>query len=157
MTAIETPDQARRRLGLQRSRGREMDSAHLSRIKQLPCLVCSAYPPTEAAHIRLTEFAYGQHMAGMALKPSDCMTIPLCAKCHRQSTAAEHNVGTRAFWRRLKIKPHEIAYALWLISSDHNHRPTDRLTNMEAYLVRLRFLEGVLDHSANYKSAREGR
>ena len=140
MTPIETPEQAHRRIALQRYHGREIDAKHIARIKQLPCLICQHYPPSEAAHIRLQEFAYHAHMAGMAVKPADCMTVPLCDKHHRVGAQAEHTMGTRLFWRRQQIEPHEIAYALWLISSTPDVEDPVKVQMMEALLVRHRYL-----------------
>jgi hypothetical protein len=63
---------------------------HLERIREMHCLVCWSPPPNEAAHIRMGL------AGGMAKKPSDLFTVPLCHKCHAEQHAGD---GEVAFWR----------------------------------------------------------
>lgn len=83
----------------QRSRG------HLAFIRMLECCVCGMCP-AEAAHIRIgTDGA-------TARKPSDCWSIPLCARCHRLDPDSQH-AGEESFWKRLGCGiPHELAKSL---------------------------------------------
>lgn len=63
---------------------------HLAAIRQMECIVCWAPPPNEAAHIRMGL------AGGMAKKPDDSLTVPLCRKCHGEQHTGE---GEVAFWR----------------------------------------------------------
>lgn len=49
------------------------DPKYLSRVRQLPCCMCGAWPPNQSHHLT---------GGGMALKTSDGSTIPLCFKDH---------------------------------------------------------------------------
>lgn len=61
------------------------ESAHMSRVKSLPCSVCHAPGPGEAHHIR-----QGQHLT----------TVALCFECHR-GRGGWH--GDKTLWRLRKI------------------------------------------------------
>lgn len=122
---LETPEQAARRIRLQRSRGRELDARHLSRIRQLPCVSClirgsHAYPPSEAAHLRIGDLSYGVEHVGLATKPHDWLVLPLCGRCHRWGKHAEHNTGsTRKFYDRLGVDPVDLAIKLYEAAYPH--------------------------------------
>jgi hypothetical protein len=62
--------------------------SHLDHIRSLPCVLCNAPPPSEAAHFRL---GLG---GGMGIKPSDEMTLPMCHAHH----AKQHQMGEHLFW-----------------------------------------------------------
>lgn len=94
-------------------RGRSHDEAHLAAIRRLPCLICRHHAPSEAAHIRLADLSYGVEHVGMAVKPHDWLTVPLCAAHHRTGRRAEHVVGTRLFWRLVGMDPIAIAKRLY--------------------------------------------
>ncbi len=64
------------------------DPKHLKFIRSLPCCVCLCTDNVQAAHIRLG------NDGGLAMKPSDCYTVPLCADCHHK----QHSIGERQFW-----------------------------------------------------------
>mgnify|MGYP001572091479 CR=1 FL=1 len=66
------------------------DKKHLAYIRTLPCCLCNAPPPSEAAHLRLGL------AGGTAVKPGDDLTVPLCRGCHDLET----RTGPRKFWRR---------------------------------------------------------
>lgn len=62
------------------------ESAHLARVKMLPCVVCNAPAPVEAHHI-----VQGLHF----------ITCAVCADCHRGSHNGLH--GGKAMWRIHKM------------------------------------------------------
>lgn len=64
----------------------DKERKHLARIKDMPCGVCSAPPPSEAHHIE----QHKQHLC-----------IPLCADCHRGSLLGLH--GQRRAWKVRKL------------------------------------------------------
>lgn len=64
------------------------DPKRLARIREMPCLLCNAPPPSEACHIRMGL------AGGMGLKPPDDLTVPLCHGHHR----GQHQLGERRFW-----------------------------------------------------------
>lgn len=94
-------------------KGRQHDDAHLAAIRRLPCLVCRQHAPSEAAHIRLADLSYGVEWVGMAVKPHDWLTVPLCEAHHRTGKRAEHKIGTRNFWRLVGLDPIPIAKRLY--------------------------------------------
>lgn len=63
----------------------EAESAHLARVKALPCSVCGAAGPSEAHHIE-----QGQHFTA----------IPLCEDCHRGAFNGLH--GQKRMWSVMK-------------------------------------------------------
>ena len=75
---------------------REVDLAHLARVKSLPCIACGAPPPSCAHHIRTRPD--GQTY-GAGQRASDLETIPLCRNCHTDGPQAFHN-GPRSFRER---------------------------------------------------------
>lgn len=78
-------------------------ASHLSFIRGLPCCVCGKAPRSEAAHIRAGTDG------GMATKPSDKFTVPLCTDCHRR----QHATGELAFWSGYATDPTGLAEHLW--------------------------------------------
>ena len=65
------------------------DKKRLERIREMPCIVCGAPPPSEATHLRLG------HVAGTGIKPPDVLTVPQCRKCHDE----EGRIGPPKAWR----------------------------------------------------------
>jgi hypothetical protein len=63
----------------------------------------------EAAHIRM-----GSH-TGLAQKPHDYLTVPLCAGGHRE----QHNVGEVTFWFTYRTDPWRIAERIWKASKHY--------------------------------------
>lgn len=61
------------------------ESAHMGRVKELPCSLCDAPPPSAAHHIN-----QGQHYT----------TVALCWQCH-QGKDGWH--GTKVLWRIRKM------------------------------------------------------
>lgn len=56
---------------------------YMQAVKQLPCAVCGAAPPSDAHHV--IHDRYG------TAKASDFDTIPLCRSCHLDGPDAIHN------------------------------------------------------------------
>ena len=61
------------------------ESAHIARVKALPCSVCNTPGPSEAHHIK-----QGLHFA----------VIPICMSCHRGPMGWH---GTKAHWNVRKL------------------------------------------------------
>jgi hypothetical protein len=51
---------------------------------------------------------------GVGMKPGDRYTVPLCTACH----AKQHRVGELSFWSALSIDPLNVAFRLWIVSTD---------------------------------------
>src|SRR5215471_1432036 len=81
---------------------------HLAFVRQLPCVACGRAAPSEPAHVRTGTDG------GVAIKPGDRYTVPLCTACH----AKQHRVGELSFWCALRIDPLNVAFRLWIISAD---------------------------------------
>ncbi len=64
-------------------RGTAEAKRHLARVKQLPCVICAAPPPSDAHHV-----FHGRYGSG---KASDFDTIPLCKRHHQRGPEAIHN------------------------------------------------------------------
>ena len=62
---------------------------HMRSVKELPCCICKAPPPSEAHHCRSD---------GMAR--DDYKTIPLCPACHRIGPLSYHGGGRKAWKQR---------------------------------------------------------
>jgi hypothetical protein len=94
---------------LSRSEGqrtpREKDSAYLNWIRTLPCTACGKAGPSQAAHIRSGYDEPGWRPTGMAEKPSDWRTAPLCRDCHLDGPKAQHRHNERSWWNGLGIYP----------------------------------------------------
>jgi len=95
---------------------RKHDEAHLSFVRLLPCCICGDATMTEAAHVRYGEPRAGKRPTGMGEKPSDCWTIPLCNKHHRE----QHEFGNeRLWWMKQSRDPIFIALALYNVTGNH--------------------------------------
>lgn len=69
------------------------DLAYMGRVKQLPCCVCGAPPPSDAHHAKdkpphVLEWIYQQLPYGRKSGPKD--TIPLCKPHHQDHPQAYH-------------------------------------------------------------------
>lgn len=62
--------------------------AYLAFVRAMPCCVCGARPPSEAAH---------GDVHALSVKGSDLEALPLCGVCHRTGRFAQHKVGWRRF------------------------------------------------------------
>lgn len=54
-------------------------------------------------------------MTGIAIKPDDKFTVPLCGSHHRE----QHGMREHTFWERQQIDPVKKALALYAVSGDH--------------------------------------
>lgn len=95
-------------------RPRQHNEKHLQFVRGLPCVVCGNNVETEAAHIRSGYRPAAKRPTGMAEKPDDAWTLPLCGRHHRE----QHEEGEMDFWKQHDIRPFEIAAYLWLASGD---------------------------------------
>lgn len=84
---------------------RVKDGAYLSFIRRQPCCVCHKPAPSQAAHIRSGYPEANWPATGMAEKPSDYRTLPLCPMCHVDGPAAQHKGNERAWWASHEIYP----------------------------------------------------
>ena len=73
---------SKKRAAHQRSPEGKAELAWMGRVKQLPCVICDAPPPSDAHH--LMHGRYGNR------KPSGYNTIPLCKNCHQDGPEAFH-------------------------------------------------------------------
>lgn len=103
------PDRTRKP---KRERGRQEDPAHLELIRKLPCLL-GGEGKVEAAHVRMSDAAFGKLNSGMGQKPDDAWCLPLSAEKHRE----QHGAGSeRWFWEEYGINPLLIAQRLYGVS-----------------------------------------
>lgn len=71
------------------------DPAYLAFVREQPCLATRITQGVVAHHVRQ------RTGGGVALKPSDYFTVPLCEIVH----ARLHQEGEAAFWKRSKVCP----------------------------------------------------
>ena len=63
-------------------RPRQRANQHLKWIRTLPCVICGKRGHIHAAHLRAASLQYGKLAIGIAEKPDDCWTTPLCVEHH---------------------------------------------------------------------------
>ena len=63
--------------------------AYMQAVKQLPCAVCGAAPPSDAHHCHHDRYG--------TAKESDWDVIPLCKTCHQDGRQSVHNA--KRTWR----------------------------------------------------------
>ncbi len=101
--------QQERRQAMSRAPGqrapRVHDAAYLNYIRRQPCCACGKAAPSQAAHIRSGYPEAGWRSTGMAEKPDDRRTLPLCRDCHLDGPKAQHRTNERAWWQKLDIYP----------------------------------------------------
>lgn len=78
---------------------------HLGKVRQLPCLVCRANPPSHAHHIQFSEHR------GFGQKVGDQWTVPLCGACHHNLHTFKE--GERLFWAFEGVDALEEAKKIW--------------------------------------------
>ncbi len=87
---------------------RRRDKAHLAFVAHQPCMICGRLP-VDAHHVRFAQ------PRGLALKPGDDFTVPLCRTHH----AALHKAGDENYWWTVQGKnPLKEAERLWALSRD---------------------------------------
>jgi hypothetical protein len=96
-------------------RPRVHDADHLAFVRQLPCIVCGDDVSVEACHVRYGDPHAGKPSTGMAEKPSDRWTVPLCGRHHR----SQHQRSERGWWEAKDINPIVVAQALYIAHGDH--------------------------------------
>lgn len=84
------------------------DTAYLSFVRSLPCVVTGNFP-VDVAHVSYAAPEYGKTGRGKGQKEDDRWTVPLHPLEHR----AQHSGNERAYWQRVGIDPCVIALALW--------------------------------------------
>lgn len=123
----ERDREMRKRVG-KRSEGqrqpRERDNTYLAWIRRLPCVCCGSTTRVEAAHIRAGYAVAGWEPTGMAQKPHDWRTAPLCADDHREGPGAQHRANERAWWSARGIDPPALCAAL-RTAYDNDHDGAD--------------------------------
>lgn len=95
---------------------RKHNNSHLDFIRGLPCVVCMDNTSTEAAHVRMADPRAAKRYIGMAEKPDDRWSVPLCGKCHRE----QHRIRESLFWDNAVIDPIFVCLALHSVSGDHD-------------------------------------
>ena len=98
---------------LRQRQPRVHSAGHLAFIRSLPCCICSNNIETEACHIRHS--GPDKPHAGIAQKPDDRWTVPMCGAHHRK----QHSMNERAFWVSQGIDPLKLAVRLWGVSGDY--------------------------------------
>ena len=84
---------------------RVRDPGYLVFVRQQPCCLCGA-DRVDAAHIRSGSIAYDKPSTGMAEKPDDRWSLPLCRSDHNR----QHHFGNELeFWRQNGIDPFALA------------------------------------------------
>ena len=93
---------------------RRRDEKHLAWLRTLPCCICHDPTATEAAHVRMSDARIAKMATGIAIKPDDRFTVPLCSSHHRE----QHAGSERKFWQRFDRDPILLALALYSASGD---------------------------------------
>jgi hypothetical protein len=115
---VGRPDTAFSRGPTRRKRPRQRMERHLKWIRTLPCVICGKRNDIHAAHLRAASLQFGKLAVGIAEKPDDCWTTPLCGKHHLYGEEAQHQGQELDFWKRNNIDPFGLALALWRASGD---------------------------------------
>ena len=99
-------------------RPRQRAGLHLKWIRTLPCAICGKRGGVHAAHLRSASLRHGKLATGIAQKPDDSWTTPLCFEHHIAGEEAQHQDRELDFWARHGIDPFVLALALWRASGD---------------------------------------
>lgn len=91
---------------------RVKDKPYLAFVRRQPCMKCGTTQRVEAAHVRAGYPEAGWRPTGMAEKPDDRRTLPLCRDCHREGPGAQHRMNERQFWADLDVYPPEACATL---------------------------------------------
>ena len=102
-------------MNLRQRQPRQHIASHLQFIRELPCVVCGNNIETQAAHVRMSDLMIAKPFCGIAMKPDDIFTVPLCGAHHD----AQHKHGNeREWWKLMELDPVKIALALYVASGD---------------------------------------
>jgi hypothetical protein len=93
---------------LRQKEPRIKNERHLRYIRSLPCCICGGID-TEATHLRVGSINHDKRETGMAEKPSDKWTLPLCNWHHREQHACGDELK---FWWSHGIDPFTLAISL---------------------------------------------
>lgn len=99
-------------------RPREHDSPYMGWIAALPCLACliktgQFVRPVQVAHLRAGSREHNKRPTGMAEKPNDRWTTPLCFRCHNGGSHSQHHRGDEVdWWSDLGIKVFDLCLEL---------------------------------------------
>jgi len=86
---------------------RVRDDGFLKFIRTQPCVHCGQ--ASQACHIRSGSVAYAKPPTGMAEKPDDKWTVPMCRACHGE----QHSQNELEFWRLRGVDPFALAIKLY--------------------------------------------
>jgi len=111
---IIRPDTAFSVASTRQKRPRVKNEGHLDFIRSLSCVICGS-PDPDAAHIRMASDLHGKRHTGMAEKPSDKWTVPLCRAHHGE----QHSHNELTWWARRGIDPFGLALSLYAHSGDY--------------------------------------
>jgi len=95
----------------------DTDAPYLALVRDLPCLRCGVEPAGCAAHVRMSSAALAKTQ-GLARKPHDRWTVPLCWGCHTHDPDSQHRVGEQEFWARVGLNPLLVCVALHDVAGD---------------------------------------
>ena len=99
-------------------RPRQRAGLHLKWIRTLPCAICGKRGNIHAAHLRAASPRHGKLSTGIAQKPDDAWTVPLCLAHHVVGEEAQHQDDELGFWTRHGLDPFILSLALWRASGD---------------------------------------
>lgn len=112
--------------------------AFLAFVRRHACCACGAPPPSQAAHLRMSDARYPEKVCGVGMKPSDRWSTPLCADCHLDAPDAQHKVGEPEFWKRVGINPFELAANLYAQFERRRNRTAGERDAIVARAVRMK-------------------
>lgn len=92
---------------------RQVDRAFLIFVRKQYCCICGAYPPVQAAHIRMASIARGKRETGTGERPHDKWSVPACSECHLDNPVSIHKMGEKTFWDYVELDPFQIASELY--------------------------------------------
>lgn len=101
---------------------RVREAPYLGWVACLPCVACLRLKglmnrEVQVAHLRAAQAKYEKRESGMASKPSDRWTLPLCMPHHtgdrRAAQVCQHEMDEVAFWEEiLGINPFDLCLEL---------------------------------------------
>lgn len=98
---------------------RKRDEKHLAFLRTLPCAIPGCFrQDIHAAHLRGPCLVYGKRATGMAEKPSDCWTVPLCSDHHLFGEGSQHSMGEDEFYEMHGIDPFLLAKQLYEVTGN---------------------------------------